>query len=371
MAGWDKQKKRWRASVGTGLNRRWFYAEGIPGESGKPGEQGEKNAEKIKAAFINGPEPCRPGSINEFVQLYWWPWCEANHAYETARVYRSIFDRIIAPYMGNDLIATLQFKKVQGLVDSRLGFIQKNGKKLSAKTIRNEFGVLQSIVARYRHLERITNEMNPCDGVEVPKVVKRKFRKGLTIDMGEKMDAAFEGTPYEGFVWASQRLCLRANEALGLRPEDIELLNDDDARVTLRVNRQPNEIKEQLKNQVEGEYRSFIIPRDWAEKILSYHYPGAEFIFCDRLGKPLKPNTVNTMVSRIRLDKKIPVQRKEMRNMGISNLIRAGANILDICDITGHKSTDMTQIYKDIDDAGTKDATSRLKSAYEHKAEKK
>jgi integrase len=385
MATWDKQKRKWKTSVGTGKQRTYIFADRHEGELGLAGERGEFEAEERKSDLLGGPAPLRPGSLNEFVEDIWFPHCNRKHGFETCRVYRSIWERIISPEIGNYLLKELApdsmddrrrdwaFNKLQGLADAFTDQVKENKnkdahpQKVSSKTVRNQFGIVQSIFAHAKRTRRI--RYNPCLDIELPKVVKRKARRDLTIDVGKQLDELFAGTPYEGLVWISHRLALRPNEALGLRPCDVTF-EGDMAVIKLCINRQEKETKEQLKNKIEGEDREEFVPREWGERILSYHYPGAEYIFCAANGKPINPATYRTMYHRKVKAAGIKVQRKEQRNMGISNLMRTGTDIGTAADIAGHTSTNMTQIYKDMDTSAKFGAFTRLSSAYDHKDKK-
>ncbi|MBS1725401.1 MAG: tyrosine-type recombinase/integrase [Armatimonadetes bacterium] len=361
-ATWDAQHQRWKASVGSGSDRKYLWADRHEGEVGAKGEAGEKEAIEKKRAWLFDLAPLRPGSLGEFIEKYYWPHVEKTLAYETRRAYRHIIDNLIPDELMEMLIAEITFADLQVLAeDWSVG--------VKAKTARNRVGVVQSIFKRAIKLGKVKE--NVSQGIELGKIVKKKPRRGLTIDFGRKLDELFAGTPDEGIVWASQRFLLRPNEALGLRPQDVVIDSPEKGSSTLyiRVNRQARETKEQLKNKVEGEFRYMVVPTEWALKLLSYAPPGAKYIFCDRYGEPVKPNTVRTRISRKLKKAGIDFQRKELRNLGTSNMIRIGVSPNTLCDIGGWTMAEMVRIYAGLDDDAQIDAFSRLKATYDHKGE--
>lgn len=301
-------------------------------------------------------------------------------AYETARSYKSVYDRLIPEWFLGKNIRDITDVDIADIV-----LILING--VSAKTARNRVGVVQSIFAHLVRTKRMRKHENPCQDIQLPKIVRRKSRRDLTIELGVKLDELFADSPYEGPVWTGQRLGSRPNETCGLRPEDVEL-REVDAVITFTINRQSGETKEKLKNRVAGEHRTIVVPREWGERILSYHYPGAPYIFCGRDGKPINPHTLSCRFGRIvrdynkqlkidqaegkrKTEKPILVKNRELRNMAISNMIRAGIPIATIADQVGHSSTEVTMIYKDISDSESLSSYSALSSAYDSHRKKK
>lgn len=368
MATWDKNQKRWQASLGTPPNRIWFYSK-------IEGKEGQRDAERQKAEYLAGPVPLRRGSLGEFVANGWWPFVERTMAYETARAYKGVYERLIPEWLLGKLISEITEVDIADVVT-----IMVHGAK-TPKTARNRVGVLQSIFAHLVRTKRIKKHENPCQELELPKVVRRKARRDLTVELGKKLDELFADSPYEGPVWTAQRLGCRPNETCGLRPQDIELFPDR-AILTFAINRQRSETKEQLKNRVAGQHRINIIPREWGERILSYHYPGAPYIFCGRTGIPLNPHTVGCMFGRkvkafneqLKVDqqegkrkdeKPINVSNRELRNMAVSNMLRAGVPIATVADQVGHSSTEITMIYKDLCETESLASFSALMSAYD------
>jgi integrase len=355
MATWDRQKGKWKASIGTGAERTFLYAQKRLGEQGLPGEAGQLEADQLKRAKLLGPPPCRPGSVSEFVQEVWW---HQERAFETNRKYRERFTAHIEPAIGTKLLTEVTFEDMQLLVDKC-----KVGCK--PKTARNRFEVAQSIFALAKRLRRIKE--NPCKDVLLPKLVRRKARRELNVDLGKKIDEICIGTDCEGPAWTAQRLALRRNETCGLRPGDVTLF-EDWAIVRIAINRQVSETKEQLKNKIEGEFREMVVDVEWGKKILSYHSGMSPFIFCDGSGKPIHPETLGKKFSRLMKGAGVKITFKELRNMGISNMLRAGVPLATVADQVGHCAISMTMQYKDIDGKESLDAFNLLKSAYESKA---
>lgn len=355
MAQWDPAKGRWKASILVGGRRRYLYADKHTGETGRPGEVGELEAESKKRFILEGPPPLRPGSLNEFVATVWWPKQVAEHAFETRRNYQRIYKQIIEPRFGNYLLGEITYESLQVFV------YDQSRSAVGPKTVRNRFAVLQSILSLALRLRRIKE--NPAAGIELPRTVRRKARRDLTVDLGKKLDEIFAGTPYEGPVWIAQRLGLRPNETCGLRPQDIQV-EEKWAIVTIAINRQKNETKEKLKNKIEGEHRQIAIPKTWASRILGYWNGESEYIFSGKNGSPINPHTLSNRFGRICRSHGLTIQNRELRNMAVSNMIRAGVPLPVIADQVGHTMTEVTMIYKDITMDQSFGASSALASMY-------
>lgn len=362
MATWDNSKRRWKASIGSGESRYFLTAKKYPGETGKKGERGEKEADALKADVLAGPAPCRPGSVNEFVNLHW---AKKQYAGETRRRYDQIYERDIEPIIGNTLLREVDSDLLSALYEKLVS------ESKTIKSANNKFLVASSIFAYAVKLKKITKlKENPSAGVELIPVVRRKARRDLTIEKGKAIDAACLGTDLEGPAWSSQRMALRRNEVCGLRPEDVQPYDEQFSVIRICVNRQPGETKEQLKNQIEGEYRELVVSKAWGEKLLSYWSGMSTYIFCDRHGKAIHPDTMSRKFNKLMRDKKINIKFKELRNMAISNLLRAGVPITTVADQVGHSAIGMTMVYKDINKQESADAFSRLSSAYDPDAQK-
>lgn len=142
-------------------------------------------------------------------------------------------------------------------------------------------------------------------------------------------------------------------------------LLEDRAIIRIAINRQVSETKEQLKNKIEGEFREMVIDLEWGQKVLSYDSGMSPYIFCDGTGKPIHPETLGKKFSKLMKGAGIKITFKELRNMGISNMLRAGVPLATVADQVGHCAISMTMQYKDIDGKESLSAFNCLKSVYD------
>jgi integrase len=351
MATWNKAKNRWQASLGTGANRVWFYSK-------KPGKEGESEAEQLKDLYLNGPAPLRPGSLNEFFENIWWPQVNLDHAGETIRAYLSHFVNDIEPNFGNALLREITPLKVQAWVNAMR---QAGG---NPKTIRNKYTTLSSMITAAWRLGLVPE---PLKGkIILPKVVTRHPRKELTPELRRRILESVHDLHHFGPVWAMSTFGMRRNEALGLRPCDVEIQKDF-AIITLKMNRQRTGTKEQLKSRSQGEHRWFAVPIALAKELLSFQTSPDpfEFLFLDPEGKPIKPETMSTTCHERFKKAGIGIQVKELRNLAISNMRRAGVSDTVRMDIVGHKDQATHLGYQDKTALEFVDAFTRLMTVYD------
>jgi integrase len=356
MATWNKAKARWQASLGTGESRKWFYSK-------TPGEPGRKEVERLKSEYLNGPAPCRPGSVNEFFERVWWPQMELDNAKSTNREYLRCYTVDIEPKFGNLLLIEINALMLQTWVN------ELRSRGLSPKTINNKFGVLSSLLSEAHRLGAMKQSFK--DKIKLPEVRKRTERRDLDFDLADKVLAALSGTIYEGPAWAMLTMGLRQNEVLGLRPCDI-VIRKDSAIITLSVNRQKLETKEKLKNHQAGESRSFAVPREWGLRLLEHQYdPNPEgFLFRNSYGQPINPSTFGNTISEKLKKAGLTIVAKEFRHVAISNMRRIGIDGFLIADIVGHGNVDMSRVYMDRSHSDSLKAFSRLKDTYDSRTGK-
>lgn len=114
--------------------------------------------------------------------------------------------------------------------------VVKGGAKMAPKTIQNTFSVLSSIMKRAVRDNRISS--NPCEGVELPKVLKGDQ---IILTPAEVAVMATEAGDYGDMVNALAMAGLRWGELVGLQVQDVDLSGQ-----RLLINRQITEDKGKL-----------------------------------------------------------------------------------------------------------------------------
>jgi len=300
------------------------------------------------------------------VENIWWPSVENSTSIETARGYKTAWERNIEPEFGTKLL-----KEITALMLQE--FVYKLEKQYpNAHTVKNKYGVFQSILAEAFRLDLIEKSFK--DKIRVPKVSRKTVRQELDFDLATRIIQILEGTVYEAPAWAMLMFGLRHGEVLGLRPSDIERRKDRYV-ITLSQSRQRKETRNRLKNKDEGEVRAFGIPIEWGEKLLSSKSPMASEdapLFRNANDKPILSNTFSNMVHKYMRDAGIAnITTREFRNVAVSNFRRLSIDPFTRRDIVGHSDVEMTYVYTDEDTRESLDAFSRLKSTYDsHKGNK-
>lgn len=213
------------------------------------------------------------------------------------------------------------------------------GEKLSAKTVRNSFGVLSQVMKRAVRDNRIPS--NPCDGVDLPRVEKQE-QVILTPAELETMAAA-AGEFYGDHVRALGMSGLRFGELAGLQVQDVNL---DTLRMHIR--RQITDTDGRLIHSEPkyGKRRTVPIIAPLAT-ILRTHCEGKEasdLVFTTQRGTPLRNQNArrdwfNPAASAAGYPDLTP---HDLRHTFASVAISAGASIKALQHALGHHSAGFT-----------------------------
>ncbi|MBS1724182.1 MAG: tyrosine-type recombinase/integrase [Armatimonadetes bacterium] len=340
---WDPKNSRWEASLGSGAKRRWFRSK-VEGEAGR-----ELVLAKMRA-FEDGPEPLRPGSLSEFIEMVWWPVVKARCQPNTVKTYKSV--------VNNDMDAL----QLLLLADLRLPVLQSwvgSFESLAAKTVCSKWGVLHSVLEMAAKMGKYPHRDHEL--VTVPRQARKK-RRALNPAQVRKLLKVVEGRTVEGPYWAASHLGVRLNECLGLVPSDVRLYKDR-AVVTLRRGRHAHGVSDRLKSKASGDERRLVIPREWGVKLLSWHKPGTLFLFTNRAGAPVQPARMAKEITAHCKTAKVPVVTfHDLRHACATNLRQAGVAESMIQDVLGHSTQAMTEDYFETRDNELLAAFSRLGS---------
>lgn len=128
--------------------------------------------------------------------------------------YKEKLDNYIIPGLGNISLNALRAEHIQKWVNS----LSKRG--LSAKTIRNAFNILNPALKKAVVLHMIPS--NPCEGVELPKLVRPEVAVYDSKDFKKVLDAA-EGTDMYLIVLLELTVGLRRGELIALKWPQVDL----------------------------------------------------------------------------------------------------------------------------------------------------
>lgn len=338
---WDESNKRWECSLGSGTNRVWFRCK-------IPGEQGKLVCLEKRERHLHGPAPLMPGSLAEFIESVWWPNVKVKCTPSTIRGYRYVVEKHISRFYAMQ-INDMRLEVMQGWVSGLAA-------EASPKRVHNIFSILAGIL----ELARLTDRYHRLDHrlVALPEI-EQTSRMNLTIEKVGKLLAAARGTEMEGPVWTASNLGLRRNEVCGLKRPHVEI-HGDTATIAIQDNRQPQGESNKLKSKRRGKKRQLDVPRQMAEKLLSFADSNSLYIFSYN-EKPIHPDRLTKRMAGLCATAGVEhMQFKELRSACRSNLKAAGVPEVDIMRILGHSSYKTSLLYQDERPAAIVEAFQKL-----------
>jgi integrase len=264
----------------------------------------------------------------------------------TIRNYESSFNVHVLPVLGHIAVAKLRRRDVQVMVE-RLALT------LAGSTVRNAVEPLQ-VICRHAVVREII-ESNPCDGIELPARVGRRFaasEDGLrreTIATPGEADALIQALPAiaDRAVWATAFYAgLRRGELRGLELKHVDL-----ERHELRVERAWDALEGAIDPKSQTATRVIPINAELAH-ILRKHlaqHDGREFMFpgYGRWGRTYGPFSADALLKRSRKAWRAaglqPIGLHEARHTYASLLIDAGVPIAKVSRYMGHSSISVTE----------------------------
>ena len=287
-------------------------------------------------------------TFREYVEKVWLP---SRHVeVSTMAGYRSYLDRHFLPYFGDRRMYQILPSTVQDWVT------EVSGTGLSPTSIRKYHVMLHSVFKRAVR-DRIIGS-NPCEGVELPKVVAHKSRI-LTPAEYDRLLAAI-APRYRLLVQVDIETGLRWGELIALRPRHIEFL-----RRTITVEQTIVEVSK--KHSPTGE-RMIVkeYPKDDESRVLRVSQQLLDALAAhiaelglgrddllftstgERAGNPISRNTFRTRVwlpaiEAATLDFHVRVH--DLRHAHASWLLAGGADLKTVMERMGHSQIMTTQKY--------------------------
>lgn len=281
-----------------------------------------------------------------FVNSRYWPSCQ--HLSPTTRgAYRSYLHRHFLPAFGalplRKINTAIVQKWVNGAVDGGL----------SARSIGKYRTMLASIFSMAVDDGRMTK--NPCQGVRLPRVVKREKRAMSATEVDALMSAMPE--QYRLLVQVEFEAGLRWSEAVALRPCDVDWETDE-----LIIQRSIVEVSKKISptddrmvirdGPKEGEWRRVQLERETLslvrEHMMARGLRDDDLLFATSRKTPLSRNTFRTRVwqpARIRAGLSADVTPHLLRHTHISWLLAGGADLVTVMRRAGHRQLSTTQGY--------------------------
>ena len=261
----------------------------------------------------------------------------------TLRDYRGLFERQIAPTLGDRQVGSLVRKDIQGFIDLLAISNAARGGKVSGRTVRNVLTVLQVICQHLHRRELIST--NPCVDIALPPVNAKEVEFLEPEELEDLInalpihDAALYGTAgYAG---------LRLGEILALRWDDIDLANrrvhitrswDSKSGKFVDPKSKAGRRHVPVNSRLEGLLRTY-------EASLNCTHSGSDLVFPRASGIPQAPSSLEQRLRRTWDAAGLRTPTRVMhtaRHTFASMAIAAGINVKALSTYLGHGSVAIT-----------------------------
>ncbi len=264
----------------------------------------------------------------------------------TVRSYQSSFDLHIVPLLGGMKLARLRRGNVQTLIDRLTA-------TLDDQTVHNAITPLRTI-CRYA-TQRDLIPINPCQNLEIPKAIGRRFAKSEggkgreNIASRDEAAALIEALPslQDRAIWATAFYAgLRRGELRGLYRSDIDL----DAN-TIKIERGWDALDGEIETKTGWSARTVPMTTPLKAILLAYlvGHDGREFAFpgYGRWGQEYGPFSADALLKRSRKTwteaDLTGIGLHEARHTFASQMIDAGLRLTNVSRHMGHSSITVTE----------------------------
>lgn len=264
---------------------------------------------------------------------------------ETTRVgYEEKIKNYIVPELGHIQLKALKPTNVQSWING----LNKRG--LSPKTIRNVFNNLNAAMKKAVVLRMIPN--NPCEGAELPKLVKYQANIYDTPDMKKALSIA-EGTDMYIPVLLALTVGLRRGELLALRWHHIDfetgvihirdnMVKGKDGKPVIKTPKSASGTRDIIVgSSVLSALSAAKEAYDKAKTSPGFHDDG--FVVCQENGKHYMPDSMTQKWERFMTAKGLPhVRLHDLRHSCATAMISAGVDAVTVKDTLGHSDVTTT-----------------------------
>ena len=259
----------------------------------------------------------------------------------TAGEYRRILARSgLEERLGAYPVSMIDRVDVEQWVQARRATVSAKTKRpVSPKTIRNEHGLLSSLMQHA--VDRGWATTNPCDKVRLPSEVERELQILTTDELGRIVAAL--SPAYRPLVLLLAATGMRWGEATALTWRDIDVPG---ARIRVRQAWKHSGTggRELGAPKTRTAYRT-IDTTPAMIAALGTPGPAAQLVFRNRAGRPVQHHTFHThhwtkACTAANLDPRPRVH--DLRHYAASHMLASGADIFEVSRALGHKSIKTT-----------------------------
>lgn len=238
------------------------------------------------------------------------------------------------------------------LVQNYYSTLKEQARPLSSKTIEHRAKVLKSIL-RFAVQMRLLNN-NPAEGIKSPKTHKKQIEP-WTQEEFARFYAEIKKHRLFAFYRLSAYTGARRGELLALRRADIDF-NKQEMTICKTRGRYQREVietdltKTDLPRTVKLDGDTCDILRDHIKRMTleasssPFPYSNSDaYLFVQEDGSPIDPSHPSNLFTKVSKKLGLPPQRlHDLRHFHATELIRSGANILEVSDRLGHSSIEIT-----------------------------
>lgn len=291
--------------------------------------------DSIAASPVETPAPVVP-TVQEFAPVYL-GLCRIDDKLSSFQSKEDIVNRHIVPRLGDrrldevDKAVIQDFRKA--LSETRNARLKRAVQMLTPKTINNVLTVLG-------HLLHVAQERGLI--VAVPKIKRVKAPPPkfdfLTFDEADRLVAHAEGE-WRTMILVALRTGLRRGELLGLRWEDVDLVNG-------RLYVCESYVRGLFGVPKSGKPREVALSDEARRALAAHRHTRSERVFCDAEGRPFTQGVMASQLDRMcRLAKLRPIGWHVLRHSFASHLVMRGVAIRTVQELMGHASIVITQRY--------------------------
>ena len=255
--------------------------------------------------------------------------------------------KALVNYFGKILIKDLSPLLVQNYYST----LKEQDRPLSSKSIEHRAKVLKSILKFAVQMKLLNN--NPAEGIKSPKTHKKQINPWTQEEF-----ACFYAEIKKHRLFAFYRLSAytgaRRGELLALRRADIDF-NKQEMTISKTRGRYAREIietnltKTDLPRTITLDDDTCQILRDHIKKMTleatssPFPYSASGYLFVQEDGSPIDPSHPSNLFTKVSKRLGLPSQRlHDLRHFHATELIRSGANILEVSDRLGQSSIEIT-----------------------------
>lgn len=369
---YDEKKQRWVGQIMLG-----YKADGKPDRRTAYGKTRREVAEKLDVLKSDHRSGKLPRSHAETVGSYIKRWLEYRENLggrdgkglrkNTRANYRNVWEKHIEPEIGHVRLKDLSPAHLRLLYEAIVKKLREQGHEgIRTAEIAHRF---LHVALKAAQRERLITE-NPCDLLEDKPRTAYDDREVLTMDQARAALEAVQGTDYYPAFLLAMMAGMRRNEILGLRWQDIDLLNG-----TVTVDHQIQFHKggtwtlEPVKTKSSN--RRAPIPLEAVEALselkTSRNASDGEFI-CRRSGRedgrPVRPDDLDHTWADVREKLNLPagVVLHDLRHSYVTWQAEAGANVKAVAKIVGHADESTTfRIYQKVTAKMERDAAETVR----------